>query len=151
MQKEITAAQALSRLGSLCAAAEQCEAGLRRKMAAWGIAPDDQDTVVDKLRAARFFSDERYARAFAADKLRFDHWGPRKIDQALFAKGIAESVRRDALAQFSDDDFVEILRPMVEARRKAEKEPDEWKARQKLFRWATGRGFTMAQIERCLP
>ena len=72
------------------------------KMRKWGMAPDAQARVMEYLTKNKFVDDERYARAFALDKIRYNKWGRRKVEQALWAKRIDEPTRQLVLGEIAD-------------------------------------------------
>ena len=59
----------------LCAAREYCSDDIRRKLIQKGIAPKEADELCRQLKEKGFLDDQRYARAYVADKCRFNHWG----------------------------------------------------------------------------
>ena len=79
MSKEKTEQEAYLQLAAMCAQAEHCEQEMRDKMKRWGIEPDAQDRVVARLVKERYVDNERYARAFVKDKIRYNKWGRRKV------------------------------------------------------------------------
>ncbi|MCR4852971.1 MAG: RecX family transcriptional regulator [Prevotella sp.] len=150
MNKEISEQEALSRLTALCAASEHCQHDMTDRMARWGVAPDAQARIMEHLISHRYVDDERYARAFVNDKLTYNKWGPRKIDQALCQKRIDSQVRQRVLEDIDDDMFVETLRPLLASKRRSTRASSDYELNGKLIRFAMGRGFTMPQIRQCL-
>ena len=90
--KQITEQQALSRLMALCARSEHSSGEMLQKMRLWGLDEEAQARVMERLTADRYVDDERFTRAFVNDKIRYNQWGRRKIEQALWAKGVDRSV-----------------------------------------------------------
>lgn len=86
----MTYEMALQRLTALCASAEHCEYEMTEKMRKWEVDESDRQRIVEYLRDAKFVDDERYARAFVKDKIKYNKWGRRKVEQALWAKHIAD-------------------------------------------------------------
>lgn len=148
--REMTEAQALSRLAALCARSEHCQGEMREKMHRWGFDDDACDRVVEELVAKRYVDDERFARAFVHDKLEYNGWGRRKIEQALRMKRVEQSVIDQALADTVQDDYVEKLRPLLAQKRRSIKASNERELTMKLIRFAMSRGFTYDQISQCL-
>lgn len=150
MKKEITETDALKRLQGLCSRAEHSSGEMLRKMAMWGLPEEARERVVEKLRSGRYVDDERYARAFARDKARYDKWGRRKIDQALVEKGISESVRRLALAEIPDSVYSASLRPLLEQKLRSMKAKSGYEMYCKLMRFAASRGYSMEEARECV-
>ena len=90
----MTYEMALQRLTALCASAEHCEYEMTEKMRKWEVDESDRQRIVEYLRDAKFVDDERYARAFVKDKIKYNKWGRRKVEQALWAKHIADDIRQ---------------------------------------------------------
>ena len=88
MKKEITEQEAYLQLAALCAQAEHCQQEMRDKMKHWEMDPEIQDRVIARLVNERYIDDERYARAFVKDKIRYNKWGRRKVQQGLGMKHI---------------------------------------------------------------
>lgn len=150
--KQTTEEQALNRLEAMCAKAEHCMAEAQAKMRMWGLAPDAQQRVAERLVANGYIDDARYARALANDKARYDRWGPRKIGQALYAKRIDQQAIDDALADIPHELHLDNLRHLLAAKRRelGRKTPGQYGLYAKLVRFALGRGFDMDDIRRCI-
>ena len=67
-----SAEKALPYLASLCAKCEQCEEDLRLKMRRHCMEEGDMDSIIAYLYEHKFLDEERYARAYARDKMRFN-------------------------------------------------------------------------------
>lgn len=147
MPAPLTPKEALGRLADMCARSERCESELRRKLAGWGIAPSDADKIMAWLAAKRFVDDARFARAYAADKLRISRWGPRKIRQGLCAKRVAPEAVAAAMAAIDPEECRQALRGILEA--KARQGGDllaTYEGRTRLYRFASQRGFDLPMI-----
>lgn len=145
--KELTEKEVLSRLQTLCARSEHCSHEMREKMMRWGVASDVQDKIVDRLIDDKFIDDERFARVFISDKLRFNHWGRRKIEQALFQKRIPKQISQPILNEITDQEYIEQLLPLIKSKRKSlSSVEDDYELRQRLVRFALQRGFTFDVI-----
>ena len=148
--KTVSEAEALQKLSALCARSEHSSGEMREKMRRWAMPADAVERVVERLRDERFVDDERFARLFVRDKMRFDRWGSRKIEQSLRMKGVAQGIIGGVLAEIPADDYVEILRPLLAAKRRTVKAATDYELNAKLMRFAMGRGFTMDVIQRCM-
>ncbi len=146
----MTAQEAFSRLSALCAKGEHCRQEMVEKMGRWGLGDDEQAEVLQRLADGRYVDDARYARAFVNDKVRYSKWGRRKIEQALWMKHIDEATVQEALDDISDEEYVEVLRPLVEQKKRTTRAANDYELRMKVVRFALGRGFTMEVIDKCL-
>ena len=143
----MTEEQALQKLAALCSQSEHCTSEMKEKMTRWGIDEDAQQRVVEYLVANRYVDDRRYARSFVNDKLKYNKWGPRKIEQSLWMKHIDESILREALDDVDNEEYISVLRPLLTSKRKTTKAETDYEMNQKLLRFAIGRGFTFKQVK----
>ena len=150
LTKTITEEQALQKLATLCSHSEHSSGEMREKMRRWQLPDDAQERVLERLIAERFIDDARFARLFVRARLRFASWGERKISMALHQKGIDEATAREALDEVAEDEWTDVLRKVIAAKRRVTKASSDYDLRVKLMRHALSRGFSMQQIERCL-
>ncbi|WP_028902725.1 regulatory protein RecX [Prevotella sp. P6B4] len=150
MNKERTEQDAYLQLAAICAQAEHCEQEMRDKMKRWGMEPDAQNRVIARLVNERYIDNERYARAFVKDKIRYNKWGRRKVMQALWMKHIAGDIQQRILDEIDDSDYLDVLVPLLKQKRKTIKAKSDYELNQKLVRFALGRGFDFNIIRQCL-
>ncbi|MBQ6377229.1 MAG: RecX family transcriptional regulator [Prevotella sp.] len=148
--KEMTEQEAYLRLTILCAQAEHCEQEMRDKMKHWKLDETTQDRIIARLIKERYIDEERYARAFVKDKIRYNKWGRRKVQQALWQKQIDNGIQQRVLDEIDEKDYLGVLRPLLLQKRKATKAGSDYELNQKLVRFALGRGFTFDIIRQCL-
>ncbi len=148
--KQKTEQEAYLSLAALCAQAEHCQWEMLEKMRRWELSDEAQARVMERLMKERYVDDERYARAFVKDKVRYNKWGRRKVEQALWQKHIGDSVRLQVLDEVDDDEYISILRPLLQQKRRSTKAASDYELNQKLIRFAVSRGFTMDIIKQCI-
>ena len=146
----ITEDQAFQKLSALCARAEHCSHEMVEKMRKWDMADDAVARVMERLTKERYVDDERYCRFFVRDKIRYNKWGRRKVEQALYMKRIPGDIAARVLDEVDPDVYADILRPLLAAKRKTTKAASDYELNGKLTRFALGRGFTPDVIRRCL-
>ena len=137
-------------LAALCARAEHCQWEMLEKMRRWEVPEEAQARVMQRLVKERYVDDERYAQAFVKDKIRYNKWGRRKVDQALWQKHIDEDIRKRVLDEVDDEEYLGVLRPLLKQKRKSTKANSDYELNQKLMRFALGRGFTFDIIRQCI-
>lgn len=142
--------EALLRLTSLCSTAEHCSHEMLEKMRRWEIDEDTQARIMEYLVKEKYIDDERYARFFAKDKIRYNKWGRRKVEQAMWQKHIDADIQQRVLGEIDDDEYLLILRPLLKSKRRTVKAANNYEMNMKLIRFAMGRGFTMDIIRQCL-
>lgn len=150
MNEMMTEEQAFQRLAALCARGEHCRYDMQEKMRQWGLDEDSQTKVIERLERERYIDNARYAAAFVRDKVRYNQWGRRKVEQALWMKHVEADIVREALEEISDEEYADILRPMLKQKRRSIKAKSEYELNMKLMKWAVGRGFTMDVIRQCM-
>ena len=150
MKKETTEQEAYLQLAALCAQAEHCQQEMRDKMRRWEMAPEVQERVIARLIKERYIDDERYARAFVKDKIRYNKWGRRKVQQGLWMKHIDDDIQQRVLSEVDDTEYLAVLKPLLIQKAKSIKAENDYELTQKLVRFALGRGFTYDIIRQCL-
>lgn len=150
MKKEKTEQEAYLELAALCAQAEHCQQEMRDKMRRWEMDEAVQERVIGRLVKERYIDEERYTRAFVNDKIRYQKWGRRKIQQALWMKRIDNDIQQRVLDEVDDEEYLDVLRPLLRQKRKTTKAQSDYELNQKLLRFALGRGFTFDIIRQCL-
>jgi len=150
MKKEMTEQEAYLQLAALCAQAEHCQQEMRDKMKRWEIDETVQNRIITRLVKERYIDDERYARAFVKDKIRYNKWGRRKVQQALWQKRIDDDIQRCVLDEIDEKEYLDVLRPLLKQKRKTIKAQSDYELNQKLMRFALSRGFTFDIIRQCI-
>ena len=149
-KKPMTAQQAFTKLSALCARSEHCQQDMLEKMRQWGVDTEAQAEVMQRLVSERYVDDSRFAHAFVTDKVRYNKWGRRKVEQALWAKRIDKDIATEALDAVSDEEYLSVLRPLLKQKRKNTKAQSEYEMTMKLIKYALSRGFTMDIIKQCI-
>ena len=150
MKKEMTEQEAYLQLAALCAQAEHCQQEMRDKMRRWELDETVQNRIIDRLIKERYVDDGRYARAFVKDKIRYNKWGRRKVQQALWMKRIDADIQQRVLDEIDAKEYLDVLRPLLKQKRKSIKAESDYELNQKLLRFALGRGFGFDIIRQCL-
>ncbi len=149
-KQSLSEEKALEKLAALCSKAEHCAGDLTDKMRRWGLADDARQRIVDYLTTHHFIDEDRYCRAFVDDKVRFDGWGRRKIEQALCAKRVSRDAMQAALDAVPDADYLAVLQPLLRAKWPTVKGRTHYERSMKLIKYAMGRGFEMRLIRQCI-
>ncbi len=145
-----TEQEAYLTLAALCARSEHCQWEMQEKMRRWELDDAALARVMARLVKERYVDDERYARAFVKDKVRYNKWGRRKVEQALWQKRIDDDIRERVLDEVDEEEYLNVLRPLLKQKRKSIKAENDYELNQKLVRFALGRGFTYDIIRQCI-
>jgi len=149
-KKEMTGLQAYQKLTDLCARSEHCQHEMTEKMRQWGVSDEEQAQVMERLINERYIDDERFTRAFVNDKIKYNKWGRRKVEQALWLKRIDAEISQRVLDEVDDAEYLSILKPMLKQKRRSTRAESEYELNVKLIKFALSRGFTMDIIKQCL-
>lgn len=146
----MTYQMALQRLSALCASAEHCEYEMTEKMRKWEVEESDCERIMEYLRKAKFVDDERYARAFVKDKIKYNKWGRRKVEQGLWAKHIAEDIRQRVLDEVDESQYKSVLTDLMKSKRRSIKAANDYEMNRKLIKFALSRGFDYSIVRHCI-
>lgn len=141
VRKSISKEQAVQRLETLCVRGEQCRYDLQEKLRRWGIPTAEHEAILDALEDKRFFSDERFARAFAHDKLMFNRWGKMKIAMSLRMKRLSSRLIREVLEEIDPEEYRKVAREFLAAKARQIGDLDSYENRTKLYGAGLRRGF----------
>lgn len=136
----------LAKASQLCAKNEKCEQDLRKKIYQWGITDEYAEKIIEELKKSDFINHQRYALAFARDKLRFNHWGRKKIAYALKSKGIEEPFIREALEQIPEDQYNHILQEELLKKDHSLKTTEPGERKNKLCQFLLQKGFESGKV-----
>lgn len=142
--------EVLLKLTALCARGEHCQHDMLEKMSRWGVDEAIQVSIMAYLTENHYIDDERYARAYVNDKIKYNHWGRRKVEQGLWQKHIDPSLQKRVLDDIDDSLYVEILRPLLQQKRRTTRANNDYELNQKLMKFALARGFTYDIIRQCI-
>ena len=142
--------KALAKLAALCARAEYCTGDMEDKMRRWGLSGDDIKENISYLVANKYVDNARYCQAFVNDKIAYNHWGRRKIEQALWMKRVPESVSAPILDAVPEEDYINVLKHLIASKSATVKAESDYERQMKLMKFALGRGFSIDEIKQCL-
>lgn len=136
----------LSRAQRLCSKSEKCEADLRKKLYQWDASEEEMEKVICSLKEYGFINHQRYARSFANDKLKFNHWGKKKIEYALRTKNIEAEYIQEALNGISEKEYERILYEEIEKKNNSLKIPDKNERKNKICNYLLRKGFESGKV-----
>lgn len=135
----------LDYLRKLCSVREYCRKDIYDKALKRLEDADKAQQAVDTLMEEGFLSEERYARAYAADKSAIAGWGPSKIRYMLAGKGVDRQAIESALQGMDSQKADLKMRKVMEAKYKTIKEDPQ--ARIKLMKFALSRGYSYDKVK----
>lgn len=149
-KKAITEQQALIKLTALCSASEYCSQEMIDKMKRWELSDEAIARNMEYLTKNKYIDDARFARFFINDKIKYNKWGRKKVEQALWMKHIPKELSDPVFDEIEDDLYLETLRPMLQNKYKSIKAKNDYERSMKLIRFALGRGYSMDIIHKCI-
>lgn len=128
-------------MAALCSRREYCEFDIREKLLRTSISTEDCEEIVATLKKLNMINDERYAMAYANDKFQFNKWGKQKITAMLRMKHISSAIITAATNQIDNSDHKEQCLALLKNKARSTKAKDIVELKNKLLRYALGRGF----------
>lgn len=149
-KKTLTPGAARLKIESWCAWQDRAQQEARDKLYDWGLHQADVENIISELIGNNFLNEERFALAYSQGKFRQKHWGKIKIKQGLKGKRVSEPLIKQALASLNYDDYLKVLKHVLEKKARTEKEKHRQKRQYKLQQYAYGRGFEPELIREVL-
>lgn len=146
----MTPEEILYKLAAKCSVSEQCLSDIESKLAKYDLSEEERTHILRHLVEEKYVDDGRYAEAYVKDKYRFNKWGRIKIAQGLRMKGIDNETIKAAMGAIDEEEYMDILRSLIKAKRKSTKGKSNYEITGKLIRFATGRGFEFEAIRKCI-
>lgn len=145
--KQISYEKALHQLAVYCSKGEKCSYDIKKKMDKWELSEKEQSRILKQLQEDKFIDEERYAKAFVHDKSHYSKWGSYKIKYELRKRNIPDAIIAIALLEINPDENREQLSFLLKNKIKSIKGKSDFERKQKLFRFALGRGYSPEDIE----
>ena len=138
--------KALAKAMEYCARSEKSKRDVRSFLESVGAKIDEIEDIIDQLIQEKFIDELRYARAYVADKYRFNSWGRKKISFQLKSKGISTDIISMALEDLDTDSYYENLKQQLEKKLQSIRGGNYYEKKAKLMRYAASRGYEMDLI-----
>lgn len=134
--------EALRRAMALCSRSEKCKKDITDRLDSWGITEAaDRDFILHELAEHKFIDEARYARAYTAEKHRFNHWGFVKIRMMLRSKGIEASSIERAFEEIDREKYRSVLKEELVRKKGSVKAVNQYDLKGKMMRFALSKGF----------
>lgn len=136
----------LNALAKYCSQAERCIYDVRRKIKTENLPEDAEKRIIDRLILEKFIDEKRFSRSFVNDKFKFNHWGRIKIIYELKKRNIKPEVYYDAIDNIDEDEYISVLADLLKNKKRTTKGRSPQDVFQKLYRFASSRGFETTLI-----
>jgi len=150
MSKDLTLDEIVSRIQFFCAKQERCTNEVREKLLQYGTQEDEIDELISKLIESRFLNEDRYAKAYAHDKITIQKWGKVKVKHMLRSKKVGDSIIDNALKEIDNDLYLAILEKVLLHKSATISSTDSYQKKQKLYKYLLSRGFESYLISETL-
>ncbi|MDO4673286.1 MAG: regulatory protein RecX [Porphyromonadaceae bacterium] len=139
------------KVSKYCSSAERSRYDVIQKLVRMGVEEDVHSRLLQQLEEEKYLDEQRFAGAFAKDKMRFNGWGPQKIYYALKHKQIDCHLIDEAIRQLYDEENevtpLDKLKQLVKNKLNSIKEPDPVKRFAKVVRFATNKGYSYSDVK----
>lgn len=140
----------LNRLEAACVRREYCVGQIEKKLSKYifegSISKEDSLWIINELISNRFVDDERFANAYVKDKYTIHGWGRKKIEYNLKNMGVASAIIAEAISVNINPDNSILDKILSRKWDSLSKEENIYKKREKLIRFALGRGFDCGEV-----
>jgi len=148
--KDLTVKETYVQMARLCSRSEQCSSDIKRKILVVGHYDEVADEIIDVLKNENFLNDERYVKAYVADKFRINKWGKIKMRYYLKGKGLPDEVIQAGLDEIDDEKYKQVLLKILKDKAKSVKKKNKFEKMGQVIRFAQSRGFEPEMIHRYL-
>ena len=133
----------LQKAASYCAYQERTQDEVKQRLKKWNVWGDEADEIIAELISMNYLSEERFAKTYAGGKFRVKNWGRMKIRQELNRRGLSTYSIEKGMNEIGDEDYLSGLRELLSKKRNMleKTEADPFKLKQKLARFALGKGY----------
>lgn len=121
-----------------------------KKMREWKLTDEEQARIMERLTRQKYVDDERFCRAFVSDKVKYDKWGRRKIEHALYIKGVTRDIFTPILNGVDDEDYLVPLRQIIKDKLKSTRANSDYERSMKVIKYAMSRGFELNLVRKCV-
>jgi regulatory protein len=133
-----------------CAAAERNTLAVRRKLIAWGCPKTHVPILMAKLTSEGWVDDHRFARLYVRSKVMLA-WGRIKLRYMLGQQGVSfEAINRALEEEIEEATYERQLLKLIRAKRGELLKEEEPNWRDKLYRFLSGRGYSVEEIQQAL-
>lgn len=142
------AVEAYRKMAQLCSRSEQCSFDIRKKMITYDLMEEVVEEIIDKLKKERFLDDERFVKAYVADKFKFNKWGKIKISHYLKMKGLPDRLIQTGLDSIDDEKYITALIKTMKDKARTVKKKNRFEKLAQIIRFTQSRGFEPELIHR---
>mgnify|MGYP003564004215 CR=1 FL=1 len=140
----------LEKVRYFCSYRERCTAEVEEKLKRLKIPKSEWNWFLDRLKQEGFLNDDRYTSSFVSEKIRLSGWGKNKVRYALRKNRIPENRIEHYLKAVNEEVYRAQLEKTMKTYSQAMDFPFSFEDKQKLIRYATGKGYELEYILKAL-
>lgn len=135
--------RALAKAMRYCSFQERCQLDLTNRFIAWNVEKTDFDKILDVLIENDFLNENRYVEAFIRGKFKMKKWGKNKIKMGLIAKRVYNESQFEQVfnEEIEAEEYLKTVIELIEKKSDLINESDEFKKRDKIYRYMLGKGY----------
>ncbi len=154
-KSSLTLQESLAKIYRYCAYQERSHQEVKSKLFEYGLHTGEVDELLARLITEGFLNEERFAKAFSGGKFRIKKWGRMKIQHELAHRGLTENCIAWGMKEIDASDYARTLKEVIHKKAKQLVEPNLFKKRDKVARYAIARGYepelVWAEMKALLP
>ena len=112
--ESLTIQEIQNKMEYFCAYQERCYKDVNNKLNSFSLIPEAREKILTYLIENNFINEERFAKSFARGKHNYKNWGKNRIIQELKFRDISQRIIQSALAELSEDDYLEKFNSLAE-------------------------------------
>ena len=146
--EETNKKQVISHMATLCSRSEQCSPDIRKKIIAAGLTEDEAAEIIIYLKEEKYIDDERYVKAYIAEKFKINKWGRVKMKYYLRQKGLTDDVIEKGMESIDEKKYVDLLLKTMKEKARKVKKKNKFEKMGQIIRYTQSRGFEPEIIHR---
>ena len=139
-KEKISPQNALDRLMTVCSKSEKSIAEIEQKLTRWNLS-DHTTEIITRLKDENFINEERFARAFVHDKLKFNKWGKIRLGIILRNHKVTTETIQEVLNEIDEDNYYDIVSGELQKKQASLKKLSGYELKAKLYTFGTQRGY----------
>jgi len=144
--KTYTVDEARLALEKYCIYQDRCHQEVLNKLYKMNMIAEAQEVILLHLIQHKFLNEERFAKSFARGKFYQKKWGKIKIINQLKFKRISAANIKTALKEIDEDDYLEVLKALVDNKLRQVKSTNIFEKRKKVIYFLQSKGYEISLI-----
>lgn len=144
--KSYTVQEALQKLSKYCVYQDRCHQEVETKLKSMNMIPEARAKIISELIKHDFLNEERFAMSYVRGKFNQKGWGRIRLKQELKRREISEYLRRKAINQIKENDYLEKLSALAQKKYTQLGKDNSWASKAKLKNHLIYKGYELHLI-----